>query len=183
MVAALYLKHFSEGSETPHTVRVLTDSTAAKGAVTRSGSGSRMKHLKANTLFVQQYIKSKEVAIAKVGTEENVADIGTKVLDNNRILQLLTLMGCVLCTEGYTDDHKDGIVRTGHKLIEDTDLFSTFLQELTLSQAFESQVSKHYVVFTLLFILVIQGVIRILEMMYRRWRRYIDGGRVEGNWG
>ena len=68
-----------------------------------------MKHLKANTLFVQQYIKSKEVAIAKVGTEENVADIGTKVLDNNRILQLLTLMGCILCTEGFTDDHMDGI--------------------------------------------------------------------------
>ena len=71
VIEALFMKHFAQGCQMPFAVKVLTDSSAAKGAVSRVGVGSRMKHLKANTLFIQQYIKNKDVRIEKTDTATN----------------------------------------------------------------------------------------------------------------
>ena len=42
-------------------------------------------------LWVQDAIEQKRFKIQKVGTDSNWADLGTKVLDGSRILQLLKL--------------------------------------------------------------------------------------------
>ena len=69
----------------------LTDSSAAKGISARKGIG-RVKHLSLKELWVQDAIEQKRFRIQKVSTESNWADLGTKVLDGGRILQLLKLL-------------------------------------------------------------------------------------------
>ena len=68
----------------------LTDSSAAKGIASRKGVG-KVKHLSLKELWVQDAIEQKRFKIQKVGTDSNWADLGTKVLDGSRILQLLKL--------------------------------------------------------------------------------------------
>ena len=77
-VEALYLKHFAEECQLPVKVMLLSDSSAARGVARRLGPGPRMKHLQANTLFVQQYIRSKELSLGTVGTLENLADLPSR---------------------------------------------------------------------------------------------------------
>ena len=71
----------------------LTDSSAAKGTVSRKGVG-KVKHLSLKELWVQDAIEQKRFKVQKVGTDSNWADLGMKVLDGSRILQLLKLLPC-----------------------------------------------------------------------------------------
>lgn len=69
----------------------LTDSSAGKGVASRKGVG-KVKHLSLKELWVQDAIEQKRFKVQKVGTGSNCADLGTKVLDGSRILQLLKLL-------------------------------------------------------------------------------------------
>ena len=69
----------------------LTDSSAGKGIASRKGVG-KVKHLSLKELWVQDAIEQKRFKVQKVGTGSNCADLGTKVLDGSRILQLLKLL-------------------------------------------------------------------------------------------
>ena len=62
------------------------------------GCGKKMKHLDTSYFFVQNLIKDKTILIAKVPTDENLADIGTKYLSEKRLIYLLNLMGCFYIT-------------------------------------------------------------------------------------
>ena len=57
-------------------LEVLTDSSAAKGVVQRTGSG-RIKHLQVKQLWVQEKESDKLLRIIKLPREKNVADLLT----------------------------------------------------------------------------------------------------------
>ena len=57
--------------------RVHIDSSAALGITSRKGLG-KLRHVRVQTLWVQDKLKEKELLLAKVLGEENVADLFTK---------------------------------------------------------------------------------------------------------
>ena len=57
-------------------LEVLTDSSAARGVIQRSGSG-RIKHLQVKQLWVQERESQKELTISKLPRDRNVADLLT----------------------------------------------------------------------------------------------------------
>eukprot|EP00971_Amphidinium_carterae_P347693 6489812-Amphidinium_carterae.2 len=77
----------------PHKYRVVSDSTSALGVAHRQGQG-KIKHLHTRSLWVQQYVRSGEVSLEKVHTDNNIAaDIGTKILNPVRIRRLAVMSG------------------------------------------------------------------------------------------
>ena len=74
-----------------------TDSSAAKGISQRVGSG-RVRHLRIQDLWIQEWLRKKDVEVRKLDTETNRGDIGTKFVEPTRITALLRLMG--LTTRG-----------------------------------------------------------------------------------
>ena len=70
---------------------LLFDATAAKAMLGRRGHG-RAKHISRCYLWLQQRIAEGEIALSKVGTSVNPADVGTKHLDAGKINALVELM-------------------------------------------------------------------------------------------
>ena len=60
-------------------ISVHTDSTAAIGIVSRRGLGKTM-HIEVRYVWIQQSVHKKEVAVKKIGTQDNPADVLTKGL-------------------------------------------------------------------------------------------------------
>ena len=73
-------------------IRLCVDATAAIGIMSRRGLG-RLRHLEVNELWLQQHVAEGKVVVSKVGTHANVADVGTKALDQKTFMGLLGLMG------------------------------------------------------------------------------------------
>ena len=75
-------------------VCVWTDSSAALGIATRSGLG-KLRHLEMHTLWVQEKVRTRAIAVQKVAGEVNPADLFTKHLPSKeKIHQLTALFGC-----------------------------------------------------------------------------------------
>jgi len=70
------------------TLTVLSDSSAGRGMCMRRGAG-RVRHLDIKYMWIQEYVKQKRVVIGRVGTEVNIADAGTKYLDEGRLAFLM----------------------------------------------------------------------------------------------
>ena len=75
-----------------YSVMLHLDSTAALSLVNKVGLG-RAKHIEMHHLWLQQATNSKMVGTAKMGTEENPADLMTKGLHEDRVNKLLSIMG------------------------------------------------------------------------------------------
>ena len=58
------------------TLKLNTDSSAAKGAAVRTGCG-RLKHLLISNLWVQERVSCGDVDVRKIGREGNYADLFT----------------------------------------------------------------------------------------------------------
>ena len=73
-----------------HNVRVcvMTDSSAAKGMVSRKGLG-KVRHVEVNQLWVQQKVGSGEIELKKVEGANNLADALTKHVEQEDIQQHL----------------------------------------------------------------------------------------------
>jgi len=76
----------------PVTLRVLMDSSAARGIFQRQGVG-RVRHLEVKLLWVQQLLMHKKYSIGAVSTHDNKADVGTKVHDRATFERLRLLCG------------------------------------------------------------------------------------------
>ena len=63
-----------------HSIKVMTDATAAKGIAMRKGLGP-VSHIETNTLWVQEKVSNKEIIIEKIGGKQNIADALTKPVD------------------------------------------------------------------------------------------------------
>ena len=73
-------------------MRLGTDSSAAKGIASRRGAGS-VRHIHGPSLWLQQTVARRQLALFKVAGDCNTADLGTKVLNSDRIKQLLGQLG------------------------------------------------------------------------------------------
>ena len=71
-------------------LRLHTDSSAAKGIMTREGTG-KIRHLSVRILWIQQVVKKKEAELIKVLGLENPADLGTKSHPAARLIYLKQL--------------------------------------------------------------------------------------------
>ena len=81
------------------TVTVHTDSTAAIGIVHRKGLG-KTRHIETQYLWIQESVGNKSIAIKKVGTKENPADMLTKGLKREPLNEHVKNVG------GYTTSVK-----------------------------------------------------------------------------
>ena len=68
------------------------DAKATIGMLSRRGAGS-LKHVETNQFWLQKFIASSEISLHKVSTDHNLADLLTKYLSGDRILDLSTLIG------------------------------------------------------------------------------------------
>ena len=81
-------------------IEVSTDSAAGKTLANMRGVG-RVRHLEVKELHIQELTNSGRVRLLKVPGKDNVADIGTKVLDRPRIDYLLSMLN-VQYWDGFT---------------------------------------------------------------------------------
>ena len=76
----------------PVGLRVYTDSNAARAVVFRRGVG-RMKHLAAKQRWVQEQLRSGRLALERVASVENIADLLTKAFTRARHEALCRAVG------------------------------------------------------------------------------------------
>ena len=88
LAAQQVLRHV--GVET--SVLVLTDSKACLGVAHRRGLG-RLKHLQIKQLWVQDALREGRIALEKIATADNMADMMTKPLERGRLMYLASLLG------------------------------------------------------------------------------------------
>ncbi len=74
-------------------VRIWTDSAAAKGMVSRTGAG-RQRHLEVKYLWVQQACREERFSLRKVAGEKNPADLMTKPLSGEVVGRWLKSLAC-----------------------------------------------------------------------------------------
>ena len=72
-------------------VRVHSDSTAGISAQSRLGLG-KMKHVEVRYLFVQGLLRRNRMTLNKVGTFDNISDIGTKPVDQKTLERHMAAM-------------------------------------------------------------------------------------------
>ena len=65
-------------------VVIWTDSAAARGMSMRHGVG-RVRHLQTRWLWHQDLVRNGDLVIEKIGTDDQVADIGTKPMEKERL--------------------------------------------------------------------------------------------------
>ena len=71
---------------------VFSDSSSALTLTGRRGQG-RLKHVEVRLLAIQDWREQKRITAAKVGTEENIADVLTKYVSRSILETLLPLLG------------------------------------------------------------------------------------------
>ena len=75
-------------------LRVWTDSSAAVGICSRQGLG-KLRHLDTHTLWIQQAVRNRRIALKKVAGEQNPADLLTKhSISREKLLSLVKLYDC-----------------------------------------------------------------------------------------
>ena len=89
---ALGMKHLRAEMGSKVSVKVLTDSSAARGAVMRTGCG-RMKHVATQNLWVQEKAARGEIQYLKVARAFNFADLLTHNWDSTNGERMLRAMG------------------------------------------------------------------------------------------
>ena len=75
------------------TGRILTDASSAKAIAMRDGVG-RLRHVDVRFLWLQDKIRKGYFTLHKVPGAENFADLGTKFLNHDTLVQFAEQMGC-----------------------------------------------------------------------------------------
>ena len=71
---------------------LLSDSSAGRAMVQRRGAG-KVRHLEAKELWLQEKVRRKQVVIKATRSEDNIADLGTKYLEEERAKKLVAGSG------------------------------------------------------------------------------------------
>ena len=77
-----------------NTVKLGTDSSAAKSFVNRRGLG-KMRHLEIRDLWLQEEVDKGRLEVGKIRGDQNPADLMTKVLNVDEVVERLSWMGLV----------------------------------------------------------------------------------------
>ena len=98
ITTGLYIKSLLKFFDIEIKVKVLSDSSAGRGMISRLGVGKRVKHIDTQFMFAQGVIRD---GIAKIGPapgEWNVSDIRTKYVTRPTLDRLLKVMNMVFLT-------------------------------------------------------------------------------------
>jgi hypothetical protein len=76
-------------------LKVHTDATTAMAVSARQGRG-KLRHLSVRVLWIQQAVRERLCIVTKVGAERNLADIGTKALEQATFERLRRGCGLVI---------------------------------------------------------------------------------------
>ena len=79
-------------------ISVQTDSTAAIGIVSRRGFG-KTRHIEVQYIWIQQSVHRKELAVKKVCTKDNPADVLTKGFKRELIDRHVEFLGGTICCD------------------------------------------------------------------------------------
>lgn len=94
-------------------MRVHLDSSAARGVFQRQGAG-RIRHLEIKSLWVQVALRQKKFTLHSVGTNDNVADVGTKALPVAKLEKFRSELNIISEEEfratGFRETHTGGSV-------------------------------------------------------------------------
>ena len=81
---SLYISNFiKEAFEVRTSIRIHTDSSAAKSMAMREGASKKAKGIELRHLFIQQLVNSKIITLRKVRSEDSPADLLTKFVSCN----------------------------------------------------------------------------------------------------
>ena len=95
VVEGQHLRHLLEDLGFPDVrIRVKSDATAALSNAAKLGPG-RMRHVMVSSVYVKECVRRKQVQLAKVSSEDNIADLNTKYLAKDRFEQLRTKVGVI----------------------------------------------------------------------------------------
>ena len=67
-------------------IRLHIEAKATLFILHRLGPG-KMKHVEVHHLWLQHEVRAKKIELVKIGTEDNPADLGTKALDEARMVR------------------------------------------------------------------------------------------------
>ena len=87
---------------------IMSDSSAALGIVQREGLGGRTRHIQVQYLWMQERVAREELAVKKIDTKRNPADLMTKHLGQEDRDKMLNIMKMI------TIDEKDPSARSIH---------------------------------------------------------------------
>ena len=87
----LGMRSIARGLGMELSIRLHTDSAAAKGIMLRRGL-CKMRHLEVGFLWLQEAVPTKHLYVFKCRGAENPADLGTKHLSDEVILRRLTTL-------------------------------------------------------------------------------------------
>ena len=91
---SLYISNFiKEAIEVRANIRIHTDSSAAKSIAMREGASKKANHIELRHLFIQQLVKSKIITTRTVKSEDNTADILTKLVGSDTLNKKLCNVG------------------------------------------------------------------------------------------
>lgn len=71
-----------------------TDNQALKFLMNKVGGG-KVRHVQGRCLWLQQFIGRGEIAVKKVATRNNAAEIGAKNLNKRQFMKFLRMLGFV----------------------------------------------------------------------------------------
>ncbi len=120
----LQTKHFMLESGYAVQLRVWSDSSASRGIIRRTGTGT-VKHIELRWLWVQEALRERRFLLKTVKTDDNPSDVGTKYLSEARLALLLdilgmlrskqesvcavAMLGCFPVVRGQGEDDDDGV--------------------------------------------------------------------------
>ena len=99
-----------------HSIKVITDATAAKGIAMRKGLGP-VRHIETNTLWVQEKVSRKEIFIEKIGGKQNIADALTKPVDQKDLAIHVTGVNL----ETRMERHDEAPEMVGEECVQEVD--------------------------------------------------------------
>jgi hypothetical protein len=76
-------------------IELYVDNSSARSMMNRLGAGKATKHIARRFFWIQQLVRAKLLRICCVSGVDNVADVGTKYLDQNTLLRLLGMIGMI----------------------------------------------------------------------------------------
>ena len=90
---AIGLQSFAKDLEVEVNIEVHLDAKATMGIINRQGLG-KVRHIQVQDLWLQGAVKNKKIALSKVASEANIADLMTKPLSAAEIMKHLEGMRC-----------------------------------------------------------------------------------------
>ena len=88
---ALFIRNVLHAAELKAIVRVGTDSSAIAG-ITQRVCAERVRHLEVKVLWIQEKVRSHELQISRVKSEDNRTDLLKRLLDPERHHKLIELL-------------------------------------------------------------------------------------------